>query len=72
MARISYHLPEHVCPFPVNPALHLQEKLLIVLVHIAFASQLCVPKVHSSTSVHGERMRIILITSLKLFVTDTR
>jgi hypothetical protein len=38
-------------PSPVKPALQAQEKEPGVLVQVAFASQLSVPSVHSSSSV---------------------
>ena len=43
-------VPVQVMPLPVKPLLHMQEKLPTELVHIASASQLCVPVEHSSTS----------------------
>ncbi|XXU62435.1 hypothetical protein WME78_27540 [Sorangium sp. So ce1097] len=42
----------HVTPSPEYPSLHAQVKKPVVLVHVAFASQLSVPRAHSSTSVH--------------------
>lgn len=43
-------LPLQVVPFPVNPFLQLQTNDPTVLVHVAWAWQLAVPKRHSSTS----------------------
>ena len=49
------HWPVHDVPFPVNPDLHLQPKLPSVLLHTACVWQLCVPLVHSFTSVQTTR-----------------
>ena len=46
----SEHLPLHCCPVPVKPEMHLQVKDPSSFTHAAFASQLCSPREHSSTS----------------------
>ena len=49
------HLPAQfpACPSPVYPELHAHVKLPMVSTHIAFASQLWPPPVHSSISEHN-------------------
>ena len=48
----SMYIPSQLCPFPVNRKLHTQLYDPGVFVHVALASQSCVPCSHSSISVY--------------------
>ena len=48
-------IPWQVTPFPWKPVLHVQLKDPLVFIQLAFTSQLCVPKIHSSISMIKEK-----------------